>query len=54
MNITSHSKAKEAAIAANLAALNEVMTTAAKLSAEAHEFAQSGEGNGAPWAPRAG
>ena len=47
MNMTRQSKARVAAIAANLAALNEVMTTAAKRSAEAHELAQSGEGNGA-------
>jgi len=47
MNITSQSMAKIAAIAANLAALNDVMTTAAKRSAEAHELAQSAEVNGA-------
>jgi len=42
MNVTSESKAKAAAIAANLAALNDVMTTAAKCCAEAQEFAQGG------------
>ena len=47
MNVTSESKAKAAAIAANLAALNDVMTTAAKCCAEAQEFAQGGESNGA-------
>jgi len=44
---TIQSKVKVAAIAANLAVLNEVMTTAAKRSAEAHELAQNGERNGA-------
>jgi len=47
MNIDNQSKAKVAAIVANLAALNEVMTAAAKRSAEAHELARSGECNGA-------
>ena len=46
MNAT-QSKAKAAAIAVNLAAMNELMTIAAKRSAEARELAQSGEGNGA-------
>lgn len=47
MNIDNPSKVKVAAIAANLAALNDVMTTAAKRSVEAHELAQNGECNGA-------
>ena len=47
MNVSSHSKTKTTAIAANLAALNDLLTTAAKRSAEAHELAQSGECNGA-------
>lgn len=47
MNIDSQSNVKGAAIAANLAALNEVMAAAAKRSAEAHELAQGGECNGA-------
>lgn len=47
MNASSLSEAKATAIAANLAALNDLLTTAAKRSAEAHELAQSGECNGA-------
>lgn len=47
MNNQSQSKVKITAIAANLAALNALLTTAAKRSAEAHELAQSGERNGA-------
>ena len=47
MNIDNPSKVKVAAIAANLAALNDVMTAAAKRCAEAHELAQRGERNGA-------
>jgi hypothetical protein len=47
MNANSHSKVKITAIAANLAALNDLLATAAKRSAEAHELAQSGECNGA-------
>ena len=42
-----YSKAKSMAIATNVAALNNRLTTAAKRSAEAHELAQSGECNGA-------
>jgi hypothetical protein len=47
MNAGSHSKTITTAIAANLAALNDPLTTAAKRSAEAHALAQSGECNGA-------
>lgn len=47
MNIDTQSKVKVAAIEANLAALNEVMTTAAERCAEAHELAEGGECNGA-------
>jgi len=47
MNASNYSKVKTTAIAANLAALNDLLTTAAKRSAEAHELAQSGECNGA-------
>jgi hypothetical protein len=47
MNTNTPPKAKGMAIAANLAALNDLLTTAAKRSAEAHELAQSGEYNAA-------
>jgi len=47
MTVETQSKVKMAAIEANLAALNEVMTTAAERCAEAHELAESGECNGA-------
>ena len=47
MNASNHSKAKTTAIAANLATLDKLLTTAAKRSAEAHEFAQTGECNSA-------
>ena len=47
MNTNTPAKAKGMAIAANLAALNDLLTTAAKRSAEAHELAQSREYNAA-------
>lgn len=47
MSASSSSKAKITAIAAILAALNDLLTTTAERSAEAHELAQSGECNGA-------
>ncbi len=47
MNTGSQSKVKITAIAANLDALNDLLTTAAKRSTEAHDLAQSGECNGA-------
>ena len=47
MSANGQSKVKVAAIAANLAALDDLLTTAAARSAEARELAQSGECNGA-------
>jgi hypothetical protein len=47
MNTNTPPKGKGLAIAANLAALNDLLTTAAKRSAEAHELAQTGECNAA-------
>ena len=47
MNTSRLSKVKGAAIAANLAALNDLLTTAAKRSAEAQELGQNGKCNGA-------
>jgi len=47
MNTNTPAKAKGMAIAANLAALNDLLTTAARRSAEAHELAQTGECNAA-------
>jgi hypothetical protein len=41
MNTNTPPKVKGMAIAANLAALNDLMTTAAKRSAEAHELART-------------
>jgi hypothetical protein len=47
MNTNSPSKVKIAAIAANFAALNDLLTSAADRSAHAHEFAQTGDCNSA-------
>lgn len=47
MNTITPPKGKGMAITANLAALNDLLTTAAKRSAEAHELAQTGECNAA-------
>ena len=43
MNTNTPAKVKAMTIAANLAALNDLLTTAAKRSAEAHELAETGE-----------
>jgi hypothetical protein len=47
MNTNTPAKVKAMTIAANLAALNDLLTTAARRSAEAHELAQTGECNAA-------
>jgi hypothetical protein len=47
MNTNSLSRVKSTAIAANLAALNDLLITAAERSAEAQELAQNGECNSA-------
>ncbi len=47
MNINSPSKVKIAAIAANLATMNDLLTSAAGRSGQAHEFAQNGDCNSA-------
>lgn len=47
MNANSLPKVKIAAIAANLAALNDLLTNAAGRSAHAHRFAQGGDCNSA-------
>jgi hypothetical protein len=47
MNTNTPPKVKGLAIAANLAALNDLLTTAAKRSTEAHELAETGECNAA-------
>jgi hypothetical protein len=47
MNTNTPPRGMSMAIAANLAALNVLLTAAAKRSAEAHELAQTGECNAA-------
>ena len=47
MNTKTPPNVKGMAIAANLAALNDLLTTATRRSTEAHELAQTGEYNAA-------
>jgi hypothetical protein len=47
MNTNRPPKVKGMAIVANLAALNDLLTTAARRSTDAHELAQTGECNAA-------